>query len=100
MVTDYDTVRVREETDPAAEILARLDTRRSEAAAATLVDDEETLGVDALDVHRPGLLGEDHAITVLARQPDEFVCSRCFLVHHRSRYARDLRDEPICRDCA
>jgi hypothetical protein len=100
MVTDYDTLRVREETDPAAEILARLDTRRAEAAAATLVDDEETVGLDVLDVHHPGLLGDDHTITVLARQPDEFVCSRCFLVHHRSRYARALLDRPICRDCA
>lgn len=30
--------------------------------------------------------------------PDEFVCTRCWLVHHRSQRAE--ADSPVCRDCA
>ncbi len=38
---------------------------------------------------------------VIPRQADEFTCSKCFLVHHRSQLARETKSgEPICRDCA
>ncbi len=101
MTTDYDTPRVREETNGAAEYLAQLDTRRSDAAAATLIiDDDSPVGLDAVDLVRPGLFGDDPTFNVLAQQPDEFTCSRCFLVHHRSRRARVVKDKPICRDCS
>ena len=101
MTTDYDTPRVREETTVAVELLARLDTRRSDAAAATLiVDDDSALGLDdTAAMVRAGLFGDNPTVTVLAQQPDEFTCSRCFLVHHRSRRVRVVKDKPICRDC-
>ena len=35
-----------------------------------------------------------------AQQDDEFTCSSCFLVHHRSRLAREKNGQYICRDCA
>ena len=31
---------------------------------------------------------------------DEFTCSRCFLVHHRSQLAEDRDGQAICRECA
>jgi hypothetical protein len=37
---------------------------------------------------------------VLPRQSDEFTCSSCFLVHHRSQLAEQRKSGPICRDCA
>ena len=33
-------------------------------------------------------------------QSDEFRCSRCFLVHHRSQLAIERNGELICRECA
>jgi len=33
-------------------------------------------------------------------QADEFRCSRCFLVHHRSQLAAERNGEMICRECA
>jgi hypothetical protein len=31
---------------------------------------------------------------------DEFRCSRCFLVHHRSQLAATRNGEHTCRECA
>ena len=31
---------------------------------------------------------------------DEFTCSQCFLVHHRSQLARETNGVLVCRDCA
>lgn len=37
------------------------------------------------------------SIRVLPKQPDEFICQSCFLVHHASqRY----KDTDRCRDCS
>ena len=37
---------------------------------------------------------------VLPRQADEFTCSRCFLVHHRSQLASEAKGQMVCRECA
>jgi hypothetical protein len=39
-------------------------------------------------------------VRVIPRQADEFTCSTCFLVHHRSQLAKETADGPVCRDCA
>ena len=39
-------------------------------------------------------------IRVLPRQADEFTCTSCFLVHHRSQLAREKGNDMICKDCA
>ena len=46
------------------------------------------------------LSGEDLTVRVVPKQADEFTCSKCFLVHHRSRLAEEQHGQPICRDCA
>jgi hypothetical protein len=46
------------------------------------------------------LSGEELTVRVLPKQDDEFTCSSCFLVHHRSRLARHRNGQFICRDCA
>ena len=46
------------------------------------------------------LSGEELAVRVLPRQADEFTCSRCFLVHHRSQLATDKGGVLVCRECA
>ena len=44
--------------------------------------------------------GEELTVRVLPKQEDEFTCSRCFLVQHRSRLAATRGDQLFCRDCA
>ncbi|MGV0740681.1 DUF4193 family protein [Mycobacterium syngnathidarum] len=51
----------------------------------------------------PHLPGDDLSdaylsIPVVPVQPDEFTCSRCFLVQHRNRLGQ-ADSEPICADC-
>ena len=36
----------------------------------------------------------------LPRQADEFTCSKCFLVHHRSQLASEKNGVMVCRECA
>ena len=43
---------------------------------------------------------EELTVKVLPMQADEFRCSRCFLVHHRSQLAYERKGELICRECA
>ena len=44
--------------------------------------------------------GYPEVVRVLPRQADEFTCTSCFLVQHRSRLVRHTRRESICQDCA
>jgi hypothetical protein len=37
---------------------------------------------------------------VVPMRADEFRCSRCFLVHHRSQRVTARDGSDICRDCA
>ncbi|MGH3926127.1 MAG: DUF4193 family protein, partial [Pseudonocardiaceae bacterium] len=46
------------------------------------------------------LSGEELTVRVLPKQADEFTCSSCFLVHHRSRLAEQRNGRMVCRDCA
>ncbi|MCW2655442.1 MAG: hypothetical protein JWR32_6418, partial [Mycobacterium sp.] len=46
------------------------------------------------------LSGEELSVRVIPKQADEFTCSSCFLVHHRSRLAGANGGVMICTDCA
>ena len=46
------------------------------------------------------LSGEELSVRVIPKQADEFTCSSCFLVHHRSQLDHEGKGGPICRDCA
>ncbi|MGH3448105.1 MAG: DUF4193 family protein [Nocardioidaceae bacterium] len=43
--------------------------------------------------------GAGLAVRVVPAQADEFTCSRCQLVHHRSRLAEVRGGSAVCRDC-
>lgn len=101
MATDYDAPRRSEADELAEDSLEELKARRNETQSGVVDIDE-----DATDFELPGadlssLSGEELTVKVLPKQPDEFTCSSCFLVHHRSRLADTTRDGGyICRDCA
>jgi len=64
---------------------------------APVVDLDEVEGFD-LPVAEPS--DEDLTVAVVPMKVDEFRCSRCFLVHHRSQLAHQLNGEDVCRECA
>jgi hypothetical protein len=95
MATDYDAPRVTEsdETDTSLEQLtaSRKDTQ------SPVVDVEDSDTAESFELPGADLSGEELTVRVLPKQADEFTCTSCFLVHHRSRLADPA--QLICRDC-
>lgn len=96
MATDYDAPRKSEED---TESLQALQER---------VPDKLSGVVDADDADNPGsveLAGQDLAnveldVVVLPPQEDEFTCTECFLVKHRSQLAKKSKLGPVCQECS
>ncbi|GAA3039151.1 DUF4193 domain-containing protein [Gordonia defluvii] len=99
MATDYDAPRRTESDDISEDSLEELKARRSEAQAAS-VDVDETETAESFELPGADLSGEELSVRVVPKQADEFTCTRCFLVYHRSRLAREKGTERICVDCA
>jgi Domain of unknown function (DUF4193) len=97
MATDYDAPR-RDEVDLGEDSLEELKSRRVDAQSA-IVDVDETEVAESFELPGADLADEELTVRVLPMQADEFRCSRCFLVHHRSQLAREKNGQPICRDC-
>lgn len=95
MATDYDTPRNDTEEQP-EQSLEALKARRAESAA-DLGDDVDPFEAE-LDLPGADLSDEELVVRVLPKQADEFTCTRCFLVHHRSQLA--IPESRVCRDCA
>src|SRR3954469_20057615 len=102
MATDYDAPRRGEVEEMGEDSLEELKARRAEAQSGTIDVDEtelnESLELPGADLS--SLSGEELTVRVLPKQADEFTCASCFLVHHRSRLARERNGQPICRDCS
>jgi formylmethanofuran dehydrogenase subunit E len=99
MATDYDAPR-RSETDELTEdSLEELKARRNEAQSGA-VDVDESESAENFELPGADLSGEELTVRVLPKQADEFTCSSCFLVHHRSRLAVHRNGRMVCRDCA
>src|SRR4051794_30837019 len=99
MATDYDQPRRSEADDLGEDSLEELKARRAEAQASSVDVDEADLA-EALELPGADLSGEELTVRVLPKQSDEFTCSSCFLVHHRSQLASDKGGRLICRECA
>ncbi|MBA2554427.1 MAG: DUF4193 domain-containing protein [Geodermatophilaceae bacterium] len=99
MATDYDAPRRTEADDLGEDSLEELKARRSEAQSSSVdVDDVEL--TEGFELPGADLSDVELTVRVLPKQEDEFTCSRCFLVHHRSRLAEQRRGMLVCRDCA
>jgi hypothetical protein len=96
VATDYDTPRTADLEDAPEQSLEALKARRADAAA-DLGDDVDPFESE-LDLPGADVAGEELTLRVLPRQADEFTCTSCYLVHHRSQLADQRR--MICRDCA
>jgi hypothetical protein len=98
MATDYDSPR-KSDDDVNEDSLEELKARRADKQTSS-VDVDETEAAENLELPGADLSNEELSVRVLPRQADEFTCSRCFLVHHRSQLASDKGGQLICRDCA
>jgi hypothetical protein len=95
---DYDSPRrpaVEIEDDGLAELKARSTAAQSAHANLDEADVSETFELPGAD-----LSGEELTVVVVPMQADEFRCTRCFLVHHRSQLAARPDGQDVCRECS
>jgi hypothetical protein len=96
-ITDYDAPRRRdvEDTpaDPIQEVASGL-TVHGDAA----VDEDPSDFAELFELPGADLSGEELVVKIIPKRDDEFTCSSCFLVYHRSRLA--VPDSSTCADCA
>jgi hypothetical protein len=98
LATDYDTPR-KTDDELAEDSLEELKARRAEAQSGQ-VDVDETELAETLELPGADLSGEELSVRVVPRQADEFTCSRCFLLHHRSQLAKGEGTTAVCKECA
>ncbi len=94
MATDYDTPRTSED-DLREDSLEELKQRRDKGAS---VDGDET--EEPTELPGADLSGEQLSVKSIPRQADEFTCSVCFLIHHRSQLAGEKKGQLVCKECA
>ncbi len=98
MATDYDAPR-RDEVELGEDSIEELKSRRVDAQSGS-VDVDDTDVAESFELPGADLADEELTVRVLPMQADEFRCSRCFLVHHRSQLAYERNGELICTECA
>ena len=97
MASDYDEVRpeVKESQESSLEALR---TENAPDARSAVMDLDEADTVDGVQL--PGdFIAEELIVEVVPRKKDEFVCSSCFLVHHRSQVAKEKDGHAYCIEC-
>ncbi len=97
MSTDYDEPR-KSESDPAPESLEELRTAQSSVRVAG-VDVDEPDTAEGIELPGADLSAMELTVEVVPPKEDEFVCSSCFLVHHRSQLAREKSGMAYCAEC-
>ena len=104
VITDYDAPR-RSILEVGTESLDALSAAAKTAARSPDVDleeDDTAEGIDlpGADLSGADLSGEVLTMPVIPQRADEFTCTSCFLVQHRSRIAGHSAGRPVCLDCA
>ncbi|MFH5821683.1 DUF4193 domain-containing protein [Georgenia sp. AZ-5] len=98
MAIDYDAPRKHEE-DLNEDSLEELTTTPPDTVASSTIDAEDEAN-EGFELPGADLSGEELTVKVIPRQDDEFTCSACFLVHHRSQIAYLNNGQPVCTECA
>ncbi len=98
MATDYDAPR-KTDDEISEDSIEELKSRRVDTRSSS-VDVDETEQAEGFELPGADLSGEELSVRVLPRQADEFTCSQCFLVHHRSQLASQKNGMMVCRECA
>ena len=90
MATDYDAPRKTDE-EQSEDSIEELKARRHEKNSGK-VDEDEVEAAESFELPGADLSHEELAVQVVPRKSDEFTCSSCFLVHHRSQLAEEKGD--------
>jgi hypothetical protein len=98
MATDYDAPR-KTDDDLSEDSLEELKARRVDKKASA-VDVDETEQAEGFELPGADLSNEELSVRVLPRQADEFTCTRCFLVKHRSQLFDEAATQPVCKECS
>ena len=99
MATDYDAPRKTDDDELGEDSIEELKSRRVDKSASS-VDVDEAEQAESFELPGADLSGEEYSVRVVPKQADEFTCSRCFLVHHRSQLAKEVDGLPVCKECA
>ncbi|MDQ0768002.1 hypothetical protein QF031_000751 [Pseudarthrobacter defluvii] len=98
MAADYDELRteVKETQERSLEALksANAPDARSVVRELDAPDDAEEVGIPGGEI-----VAEELTVQVVPAAEDEFTCSSCFLVRHRSQIAREKDGQLYCSDC-
>ncbi|QOR48531.1 DUF4193 domain-containing protein [Trueperella pecoris] len=98
MATDYDAPRKQDEElkeDSLTQLKARGSNHQSNS-----VDEDEVEAAEGFELPGADLSNVELSVAVVPAQDDEFTCSQCFLVHHRSQLAYEEGGLPVCAECA
>ena len=96
--SDYDARRVSDVETADRSALRELSPVLP-SSSRTIVDDDLN-DVPFFELPGADLSGEELTVAVIPMRADEFMCSSCFLVQHRSRLHSTAGGRPICADCA
>ncbi len=96
--SDYDARRVSDVDTQDRSALRELAPTLQEASTAVV--DEDPNDVHFFELPGADLTGEELSVTVIPQRADEFTCSSCYLVQHRSRLRRSSSGLSVCADCA
>ncbi len=95
---DYDAPR-NPVVDLGDDSVEELKVTRSALKSSSL-DVDEAEGADGFALPGADTTDEELTAPVVPMKSDEFRCSRCFLVHHRSQLVDQRNGEDICQECA
>ena len=98
MATDYDAPR-KTDDEINEDSIEELKARRNEAGSP-VVEEDEAEAAEGYELPGADLSNEELSVRVLPRQADEFTCTSCFLVVHRSQLRQSAGGAMICTDCA
>jgi hypothetical protein len=96
--SDYDARRVSDVDAADRSTLRELAPVLPRSAPAVVDDDLND--VPFFELPGADLSNEELTVAVIPVRQDEFTCSSCFLVQHRSRLRSTAGGRQICADCA
>ena len=101
MATDYDAPR-KHDDEPEADSIEELTAARQKDQSSEAIEEDENEVAEGFEPPGADLSREELSVHVVPQLEDEFTCSECFLVHHRSQlaYIDDATGLPVCTDCA
>ena len=94
--SDYDARRASAAAPDTSALRELVPTLPASSTAAVDDDPDDAVFFELPDAD---ISGEELSVTVIPQRSDEFTCSSCYLVQHRSRLRRSSSGLPICADC-